>query len=100
MGYDVDDGQVCIDGCDIRDINLRWLRSQIAYVQQEPVLFDTTILENIQYGNEECTEEEAIAAARDANAHTFVESFPDAYNTVVGDRGAPPSLQRKQESHR
>ena len=94
--YDVDGGQVCIDGCDIRDINLRWLRSQIAYVQQEPVLFDTTILENIQYGNEECTEEEAIAAARDANAHTFVESFPDAYNTVVGERGMQLSGGQKQ----
>ena len=94
--YDPCDGSVKIDGCDIRDFDLRWMRRQIAYVQQEPVLFDTTILDNICYGNDDCTEEEARAAAVEANADSFISTFPDGYETIVGERGMQLSGGQKQ----
>ena len=94
--YDAGGGSVRIDGADVASLDLGWMRRQIAFVQQEPVLFDTSILENIQYGADEVSEEEAKAAAADANAHAFISSFPDGYDTIVGERGMQLSGGQKQ----
>lgn len=85
--YDPDGGNVFLDNVEIRDLNLKWLRSQIGLVSQEPVLFATTIYENIKYGKEKATREEIIQAAKMANAHDFIMSFPDGYDTTVGEMG-------------
>ena len=75
---------------------MKWLRSNIGVVSQEPVLFDTTIAENISYGKEGATREEIEAAARAANAHNFISELPDGYNTLVGEKGAQLSGGQKQ----
>ena len=85
-----------VGGVDIRSLNLKWLRSNIGVVSQEPVLFDTTIAENIRYGKEGATMEEIEAAAKNANAHNFISQLPDGYNTHVGERGAQLSGGQKQ----
>jgi ATP-binding cassette subfamily B protein len=85
--YDPTKGQILLDGVDLRDYQLADLRNQFAIVLQEPVLFSTTIAENIAYGRSEASEEEIIAAARAANAHDFIVELPDGYQTVVGERG-------------
>jgi ATP-binding cassette subfamily B (MDR/TAP) protein 1 len=87
--YDVARGSVMIDGRDIREYNLRWLRRQIGLVSQEPTLFDTTILENIKFGKPEVevTDEEVYSAAKMANAHEFIVRLDDGYKTRVGERG-------------
>lgn len=69
--------QVELDGVDISKLNVKWMRSHIGLVGQEPVLFDTTIRENIRYGNENITEEEMIKAAKEANAHDFISKLPE-----------------------
>uniref|UniRef100_A0A1X7UDM9 Uncharacterized protein n=2 Tax=Amphimedon queenslandica TaxID=400682 RepID=A0A1X7UDM9_AMPQE len=89
-------GQITVGGYDIKELNLKWLRSNIGVVSQEPVLFDTTIAENISYGKEGATTEEIEAAARAANAHNFISELPDRYNTLVGDKGAQLSGGQKQ----
>lgn len=90
-------GQVLVDGRDVRDYNLRWLRSRIGYVGQEPVLFATSIRNNIAYGSlEESTEEQIIAAAKSANAHDFVLGFQEGYATDVGEKSALLSGGQKQ----
>ena len=94
--YDATDGQILIDGVDIRDYDVRWLRRQIGMVLQEPYLFHGTIAENIRYGNPDATEEQIIRAARAANAHDFVVGFPDGYDTVVGERGQSLSGGERQ----
>jgi ATP-binding cassette, subfamily B, bacterial len=85
--YDVDDGQVCIDGLDIRDIAQQDLRSQIGVVLQETFLFTGSILDNISYSKPDAALEEVIIAAKIANAHDFIVRFPDGYDTVVGESG-------------
>lgn len=85
--YDPDKGSVHIDGLDLKDITQESLRKQLAIVPQETILFGGTIRENILYGRMEATEDEMVAAAKDANAHDFIISFPDQYDTVVGERG-------------
>lgn len=85
--YDVDEGQILIDGVDIRKIRLKDLRSQIGMVPQDCFLFAGTIAENIAYGKEDATREEIIAAAIAANAHDFIMNLPDGYDTQVGERG-------------
>ena len=75
---------------------MKWLRSNIGVVSQEPVLFDATIAENISYGKEGATTEEIEAAARAANAHNFISELPDGYKTSVGDKGAQLSGGQKQ----
>jgi len=87
---------VLIDGVDARDLNPTWLRSQIAMVSQEPLLFSSSIADNIRYGKPEATDEEVEAAARQANAHTFIAGFPKGYGTVLGPRGAQLSGGQKQ----
>lgn len=94
--YDVSEGRITIDGYDIRDITLESLRRQIGIVLQEVILFGTTIRENIAYGKPEATDSEITAAARTAAAHPFIESFPQGYNTVVGERGVTLSGGQKQ----
>lgn len=73
-----------------------WLREHIGYINQEPVLFATSIYENIKYGKSDATFEEVEQAARLANAHDFISSFPDAYKTMVGERGATLSGGQRQ----
>jgi ATP-binding cassette subfamily B (MDR/TAP) protein 1 len=94
--YDPDSGSVCLDGHDLRSLNLAFFRSQMALVQQEPVLFGGSILDNIAYGKEGASREEVEKAARSANAHGFIESFPNGYDTSVGERGAQLSGGQKQ----
>ena len=69
--------QVCLDGVDIREINTKWLRQNVSIVGQEPVLFATTIVENIKYGKEGATMEEVITACKNANAYDFIMKMPD-----------------------
>ena len=85
--YDVSSGEIRIDGVNIKDIQLESLRKNIGLVQQDVFLFAGTIRENIMYGNPSATEEEMIAAAKNAQIHNFVMSLPDGYDTYVGERG-------------
>ena len=85
-----------VGGHDVRDLNIHWLRNNIGVVSQEPVLFATTISENIRFGNEDATLEEIEAAAIAANAHSFISELPDGYNTLVGERGTQLSGGQKQ----
>jgi ATP-binding cassette subfamily B multidrug efflux pump len=94
--YDVTAGRVTIDGCDVRDMTLESLRSQIGIVLQETTLFTGTIRENIAFGRPNATDEEIIAAAKAAEAHEFIMSFADGYETQVGERGATLSGGQKQ----
>lgn len=94
--YDPVGGQVLLDGVDIRTLKLRWLRDQIGLVNQEPALFATSILENILYGKEGATMQEVEAAAKAANAHSFISELPQAYETQVGERGVQLSGGQKQ----
>ncbi|XP_011311832.1 ATP-binding cassette sub-family B member 8, mitochondrial isoform X2 [Fopius arisanus] len=95
--YDVTAGSIKIDNTDIKALNSSDLRGRVlGYIDQEPILFSTSIMENIRYGNLEATDDEVISVAKEANAHDFIESFPDGYNTKVGERGAQLSGGQKQ----
>ncbi|KAJ3689475.1 hypothetical protein LUZ61_018639 [Rhynchospora tenuis] len=95
--YDPDSGKILLDGVELKSLQVRWLRQQIGLVAQEPVLFNETIRANIAYGKQgEVTEEEIVAAAEAANAHQFISSLPDGYNTIVGERGIQLSGGQKQ----
>ncbi|MES2642756.1 MAG: ABC transporter transmembrane domain-containing protein [Myxococcota bacterium] len=94
--YDPTAGRILLDGVDLRDLDTRWLRDQIGAVAQEPVLFATTIEENIRYGRPTATMAEVEAAAKAANADTFVRAFPEGYQTLVGERGVRLSGGQKQ----
>ena len=83
-------------GKDIRSLNVKWLRSQIGTVSQEPILFNTSIRENILYGNKDATMPDVVQAARAANAHHFIMSLPCGYSTVVGEQGGQLSGGQKQ----
>ena len=85
--YDPSAGQILLDGVDLRDYKLADLRHQFAIVMQEPVLFSTSIAENIAYGRPGATFQEIVASAKVANAHDFIASLPDGYDTLVGERG-------------
>ena len=94
--YDVQDGEILFDGVNIKDIKLDTLRKNIGIVQQDVFLFDGTVIENIRYGNLNATDEEVIEAAKKANAHEFIESLQDGYNTNIGQRGIKLSGGQKQ----
>lgn len=94
--YDPDQGTVTMDGRNIRKLNVNWLRHNIGVVGQEPILFGTSILENIRYGHEEATVAEIEKAAKIANAHNFISKLPHGYHTLVGERGAQMSVGQKQ----
>jgi ATP-binding cassette subfamily B protein len=85
--YDPTSGRITLDGVDLRDYRIADLRNQFAIVLQEPVLFSTSIAENIAYANPDATYEEIVAAARAANAHEFITHLPEGYDTQVGERG-------------
>ena len=96
--YDLDSGDLEVEGHDIQRLNVPWLRSNLGTVSQEPVLFDRTIAENIMYGDNErtVTMDEVISAARDANIHDFIASLPQGYDTKVGEKGTQLSGGQKQ----
>jgi subfamily B ATP-binding cassette protein MsbA len=89
-------GTVRVDGCDVRSYTLASLRSQIALVLQETILFYGTVRENIAYGRPEATLDEIIAAAKTANAHEFIVALPDGYDTLIGERGVTLSGGQRQ----
>ncbi|XP_060205963.1 ABC transporter B family member 19-like [Lycium barbarum] len=94
--YDPVQGLITLDGHDIRTLQVKWLRTQIGMVGQEPVLFGTSILENVLMGKENATKKEAMAACVAANAHSFISRLPEGYDTQVGDRGTQLSGGQKQ----
>lgn len=94
--YEPVDGQVLIDGLDIKDYSIRSLRSNIGIVLQESFLFSSSIKANISYGNPDATMEEIIAAAKRAQAHSFIMELPDGYDTILGERGMGLSGGQKQ----
>ncbi len=89
-------GRVLIDGHDVRQVQLKSLRQQVALVLQEPFLFPLSIADNIAYGRPGASQEEIEAAARAANAHSFIERLPEGYDTLVGERGATLSGGERQ----
>lgn len=94
--YDPTEGQITIDGHDLRDVTLESLRSQIGIVLQETTLFSGSIRDNIAFGKPDATQEQIEAAAKAAQAHDFIMSFPEGYNTHVGERGTTLSGGQKQ----
>ena len=88
--------KVCVGGKNIRTLNVKWLRRHIGLVSQEPVLFDTTITENIRFGREEATQADIEKAAMEANAHNFISDLTSGYDTLVGERGVQLSGGQKQ----
>lgn len=95
--YDPHSGHITLDGIDIKSLQLKWLRQQMGLVSQEPVLFNETIRANIAYGKEgDATEAEILAASELANAHKFISSLQQGYDTVVGERGIQLSGGQKQ----
>jgi ATP-binding cassette subfamily B protein len=94
--YDPTEGRITIDGHDLRDVKLESLRAQIGIVLQETTLFSGSIRENIAFGKPEATDEEIITAAKAAAAHDFIMSFPEGYETPVGERGTTLSGGQKQ----
>ena len=96
--YDLDQGQLSVQGQDVKCLNVPKLRSSLGLVSQEPVLFNRSIKENIEYGANEgdVSMEEVVAAARMANIHQFVSALPEGYDTLVGSRGSQLSGGQKQ----
>ncbi len=94
--YDPDAGRVVLDGVDYRELDPDWLREQVGVVSQEPILFATTVRENILYGRPGASDEAVEAAARAANAHDFIAEFSEGYETMVGERGVRLSGGQKQ----
>ncbi|NXO70839.1 MDR1 protein, partial [Phainopepla nitens] len=94
--YDPKEGMITIDGQDIKTLNVRYLREVIGVVNQEPMLFATSIEENIRYGREDVTMEEIEKATKEANAYDFIMKLPNKFETVVGERGAQLSGGQKQ----
>ncbi|KAF8043092.1 hypothetical protein BT93_A1439 [Corymbia citriodora subsp. variegata] len=95
--YDPDSGHITLDGVDIKQLQLKWLRQQMGLVSQEPVLFNETIRANIAYGKDgDANEQEILAASKLANAHKFISGLQHGYNSVVGERGVQLSGGQKQ----
>jgi len=94
--FDVSEGAVFIDDVDIRDISISSLRGQIAIVTQEPILFNDTVRNNIAYGNHNASDEDIENAARAAYAYEFIQSFPDGFDTIIGELGGRLSGGEKQ----
>lgn len=94
--YDVSEGQILIDGLDIRDVTMESLRAQIGIVTQQTILFNDTVRNNIIYGDIEKTEADVIRAAKAANAHHFIMNLPEGYDTVIGEQGTKLSGGERQ----
>jgi subfamily B ATP-binding cassette protein MsbA len=94
--YDVEKGQIRIDGFDIRKVTLKSLREQIGLVTQQTILFNDTVRNNISYGNLKSTEQEILEAAKAANAHDFIKRLPQGYETIIGEQGVKLSGGERQ----
>lgn len=96
--YDTLSGQVILDGHDVKDLNVKWLRQQIGVVSQEPVLFNMTVRQNLLMGTEDANipEKLVIEACKEANCHTFITKLPDGYDALVGEQGGMLSGGQKQ----
>jgi ATP-binding cassette subfamily B protein len=94
--YDPTGGQLLLDGKDLKVLNPAWLRDQVGIVSQEPILFSTSIEENVRYGRSNATREEVLKACEVANARSFIERFPEGLATPVGERGVQLSGGQKQ----
>jgi ATP-binding cassette subfamily B protein len=94
--YDVSRGRITLDGVDVRELDLSWLRSQMGIALQEAVLFGGTVRDNIRYGRSDASPEEVEAAARAAQAHQFILDLPEGYDTVIGQRGVTLSGGQRQ----
>jgi len=94
--YDIDSGSIQYQGVEIKDLNVNYLRDQIGLVSQEPILFNTSIRENIRYGCPTASDLEVEEAAKKANAHEFIMSFPSRYDTNMGETGSQISGGQKQ----
>ncbi|HBN08332.1 MAG TPA: ABC transporter ATP-binding protein [Cyanobacteria bacterium UBA8530] len=94
--YDPSEGRILLDGFDLKDLSLDWLRCQIGYVPQDNLLFRTSVFENIRYGKPEATLEEVIAAAKAANADEFIENLPQKYDSLLEERATNLSGGQKQ----
>jgi subfamily B ATP-binding cassette protein MsbA len=94
--YDVEKGQILIDGHDIRKVTIKSLRDQIALVTQQTILFNDTVRNNIAYGSLTCSDQEMIKAAKAANAHDFIQRLPQAYETIIGEQGVKLSGGERQ----
>ena len=94
--YDPNNGELLIDNQDIKNTTIKSLRSKIALVSQEPILFDDTVRENICYGKKSASEDEIISAAKSAAAHEFISELPDGYDTIIGEKGFSLSGGQKQ----
>ncbi|KAK4283866.1 hypothetical protein QN277_000770 [Acacia crassicarpa] len=94
--YDVQRGSIKVDGIDIRELDIQWYRKHTALVSQEPVIYSGSIRDNILFGKQEATESEVVEAARSANAHDFISSLRDGYETACGERGVQLSGGQKQ----
>jgi len=94
--YEPDSGVILLDGHDLRDYDLAWLRSQIVIVSHEPFLFHASLAENLRYASPEASLQEVTAAAKAVGLHEFIASLPQGYDTVVGERGARLSAGQKQ----
>jgi len=94
--YDVERGQILIEGYDIRKVTLKSLRDQIGLVTQQTILFNDTVRNNIGYGNLKCSDEEIIRAAKAANAHDFIQRMPQGYETIIGEQGVKLSGGERQ----
>ena len=94
--YDVTEGSIRIDGIDIREIDLKSLRNLMSVVTQDTILFNDTIANNITYGHLECSKEKMVNAAKAANAHQFIQNFPQGYETLIGEKGILLSGGEKQ----
>jgi subfamily B ATP-binding cassette protein MsbA len=94
--YDVEKGQILVDGCDIRKVTVKSLRDQIALVTQQTILFNDTVRNNIAYGSLTCSDQEIIDAAKAANAHDFIQRLPQGYETMIGEQGAKLSGGERQ----
>jgi len=94
--YDVEQGQILIDGYDLRKVTLKSLREQIGLVTQQTILFNDTARNNIAYGNQKCSGQEIIEAAKAANAHDFIQRLPQGYDTIIGEQGVKLSGGERQ----
>ena len=90
--YDPTKGVVEFDGVDLKSLNVEWLRDQIGLVSQEPILFDTTVAENIRFGLKGVSQKDMELTAKEANAHDFIMGFPDGYETQVGEAGTQVNI--------
>ncbi len=94
--YDVEDGEILVDGDSVKDLKVKSYRNHISIVPQEVHLFSTSIKENLKYGNLEATDEEVEQAARDANAHDFIAEHPEGYDSLIGEKGVKLSGGQRQ----